>query len=109
MEANNIVKIETFIPEEYVNRLREELNKAGALTIDECYDYCMSVSKIKGCWRPLDGTSPFKGKVGEICEAEEMKIEFCCRREVFEEAVGTIKRVHPYEKPVINVMPLLEL
>ena len=36
-----LVKIETFIPEEYVNSLREELNKIGALTIDGIYDYCM--------------------------------------------------------------------
>lgn len=107
MEIIDIVKIETFIPEEYINRLREELNKAGALTTDGYYDYCMSISKVKGCWRPLEGTNPFEGEVGEICEAEEMKIEFCCRKEVFKDAVDTIKRVHPYEKPVINVIPLI--
>lgn len=102
-----LVKIETFIPEEYVIQLREALNQIGALTVDGIYDYCMSVTKVKGSWRPLEGANPFKGDMGEICEAEEMKVEFTCRKEILKAAVETIKRVHPYEKPVINAMPLL--
>jgi hypothetical protein len=102
-----MVKIECFTPKEYVNKLREELNNIGALTIDGCYDYCMSISMVKGSWRPLEGTNPYKGHIGEICEAEEAKIEFVCRNEIYKEAVNVIKKVHPYEKPVINIIPLL--
>ena len=101
------VKIETFIPKEQVKEVREELNKIGALTVDGCYDYCMSVSTVKGSWRALQGANPYIGEVGEICEAEEVKIEFTCRMEIYKAALDTIRRVHPYEKPVINVMPLL--
>jgi len=103
-----VVKIECFIPQKYVNKLREELNKIGALTIDGCYDYCMSVSIVKGSWRPLEGTNPFMGDIGEICEAEEAKVEFTCKKEIYREAVAVIKKIHPYEKPVINVIPLLD-
>jgi len=106
---NNLVKIETFIPEEYVKSLREELNKVGALTVDGIYDYCMAVSKVRGSWRPLEGTNPFLGEIGEICEAEEMKVEFSCSRDIYKKAVDTIKKVHPYEKPVINVIPLINI
>lgn len=104
-----LVKIETFIPEEYVTPLRDALNQIGALTVDDIYDYCMSVTKVKGYWRPLEGANPFKGEKGEICEAEEMKVEFTCRKEICSVAVETIKQVHPYEKPVINVLPLLAI
>lgn len=104
----NYAKMETFIPEEYVYALREELNKAGALTTDDCYDYCMAVSKVKGSWRPLEGTNPFKGSIGEIYESSEAKVEFTCRTGSLKAAAMAIKRVHPYEKPVINVIPLLE-
>lgn len=103
-----MVKIECFIPEEYVGRLRDELNKIGALTVDGLYDYCMAVSKVKGSWRPLAGSSPFEGETGVICEAEEAKIEFTCKKELCGTVVQTIKRVHPYEKPVINVFPLID-
>lgn len=101
------VKIETFIPEEFIDNLRFELNAIGALTIDGKYDNCMSVSKVMGSWRALEGADPFLGKVGELCEAYEMKVEFVCRFELYKAAVEIIKAVHPYETPVINVLPML--
>jgi len=103
------IKIECFIPEEFVAKLRDELNKIGALTVDERYDYCMSVSKVKGSWRPLEGADPYLGETGKIFEAEEAKVEFTCRKEICKAAVETIMKVHPYEKPVINVIPLLDI
>lgn len=102
-----MVKIECFIPGEYVGRLRDELNQIGALTVDGRYDYCLAVSTVRGSWRPLAGSSPYAGETGKICEAEEAKVEFTCKKELCRAAVQTIKNVHPYERPVINVLPLL--
>jgi hypothetical protein len=103
----NFFKIETFIPEEYLKELRKSLNEIGALSIGENYDNCMAVSKVMGSWRALRGAHPFEGEVGEICEAEECKVEFCCSAQVLKSAVDTIKKVHPYEEPVINIIPIL--
>lgn len=103
----SIFKIETSIPEEYLKRLRKSLNDIGALTIGGNYDNCMSVFKSIGSWRPLKGANPFKGEVGEICEEEEWKVEFCCKKELVKKAVEVIKKVHPYEVPVINILPIL--
>lgn len=103
----DFLKIETFIPEEYLEELRKSLNSIGALTIGGNYDNCISVSKVIGFWRPLEGADPFIGAVGKICKEEECKVEFCCSREVVKKAVDTIKKVHPYEVPVINVIPIL--
>lgn len=104
-----LAKIETYIPKEFVTKLRSELNKVGALTVDGKYDNCMSSYPVNGSWRPLDGANPFIGEVGEVCEAEEYKVEFTCRREIIKEAVNAIKKVHPYEVPVINVIPVLTI
>ncbi|KEI78558.1 cytochrome C biogenesis protein [Clostridium botulinum A2 117] len=100
-------KIETFIPEEYVKKLREALNHIGALTVGGNYDNCMTISRVKGSWRPLVGSTPFNGDIGEICEAEECKVEFCCTKKVLKNTITTIKKVHPYEIPVINIIPIL--
>ncbi|WP_147565938.1 cytochrome C biogenesis protein [Clostridium tyrobutyricum] len=102
-------KVETFVPEEYVTELRESLNEIGALSIGGNYDNCMSVARVIGYWRPLKGANPFEGKIGETSSEEECKVEFCCRSKVVENAIKTIRRVHPYEEPVINVFPLLNL
>ena len=102
-----VVKFEVFIPEEFVEELRNELNKVNALTVDGIYDNCMAVSKVKGSWRPLENANPYEGLIGEISEEEECKVEFTCRYEISKEAIKVIKRVHPYETPVINILPNL--
>ena len=75
------VKIEVFIPEEYIEMLRNELNKIGACKTGE-YDHCLSYSSVKGYWRRLKGASPFNGEIGQICEGQECKIEINCKREL---------------------------
>jgi hypothetical protein len=35
-----------------------------------------------------------------------MKIEMLCREEYLQEAINAVREVHPYEEPVINIIPL---
>ncbi|MHC6179239.1 divalent cation tolerance protein CutA [Clostridium sp. JNZ X4-2] len=101
-----VFKVETFIPENYVDTLREGLNLIGALSIGGNYDNCMAVSKVTGYWRPLKGADPFLGNVGEVSRETECKVEFCCKSDFIKKAMRTIREIHPYEEPVINVIPL---
>ncbi len=100
------VKIEIYVPPEYVIALRDALSEAGAGHIG-AYDHCISVTQVSGCWRPLQGARPFLGEVGEICEGTERKIEIRCKRELIPEALRVIGEIHPYEEPVINIVPLV--
>ena len=100
------VKIEIFIPAEYTNKLREALNNIGALGVGN-YDNVMSITEIKGCWRPLAGANPFDGTIDKISEAEEDKIEFSTDIKNIENIIKVVKEIHPYEEPVINIIPLL--
>ena len=43
---------------------------------------------------------------GTISTEPELKAEVTCRTERLEETLAAIKKVHPYEEPVINVIPL---
>lgn len=101
-----VYKIEIFVPEEYVVKLRDELNKIGALKVG-LYDNVMSYSRTKGFWRPLDGSAPFEGEVGNINSGEECKVEIRCPAETVKEALKVIRKVHPYEEPLINVLPVM--
>ncbi len=105
MEINE-VKIEIYIPEEFVIELRDELNKVNACRVGD-YDNCMSVINVKGYWRPLQGANPYSGKIGEICEGEECKVEVRCKMKYVKDAVETIRRVHPYEEPLFNIIPII--
>ncbi|MCQ4923578.1 hypothetical protein NE686_10800 [Tissierella carlieri] len=100
------VKIEIYIPEEYIMDLRDELNRANACRVRD-YDNCMSVTNVKGYWRPLEGANPYNGQVGEICEGEECKVEVRCKMEYVKNAIEAIKKIHPYEEPLFNIIPII--
>lgn len=100
------VKVEVLLPEEYIETLRSRLNDIGVLTVGK-YDHVISYSLVKGSWRPLEESKPFHGTIGEICFGTEYKMEFRCLYQNIEEVLSIIKNVHPYEEPIINVLPLL--
>jgi len=98
-------KLEIFIPESHLEELRQALRSVDAGHIGN-YDCCLSYSPVTGCWRPLEGTAPYLGSTGALSEEPELKVEVTCRTERADETVEAVKRVHPYEEPVINVIPL---
>lgn len=100
------VKIEIFTPQEYMLQLRDELAKVGAGVIGN-YDHCVALYPIQGYYRPLAGADPFEGNVGEISEGTEYKVEVNCKRELVSTALTAIRKVHPYEEPLINIIPLV--
>jgi hypothetical protein len=99
------VKLEIFVPQEYVLTIRDELAKIGAGVIGS-YDHCIAIHPVKGYFRPLPGANPFDGDIGVIKETMEYKVEVNCKRELVRDAIRVIKSVHPYEEPLINVLPL---
>jgi len=105
MDDFRCCKLEIFIPESHLEPLRAALQKADAGHIGN-YDSCLSYSRVTGCWRPLAGTHPYLGTIGSVEEAPELKVEVTCLTEKVEETIAAVKAVHPYEEPVINVIPL---
>jgi hypothetical protein len=100
------VKLECFAPEASGPVLRAALGAAGFGRIG-LYDHCAAETRVTGYWRPLEGSHPHIGAVGEVGSAAEVKIEFVCRRERAAEAVRILRSAHPYEEPLILVIPLL--
>jgi len=100
------LKLEIFIPESHFPQLQETLQRVDAGHIGN-YDSCLSYSPVMGTWRPLPGTSPFIGTVNEVSCEQELKVEVTIRSERLQETITAVKSVHPYEEPVINVIPLL--
>ena len=98
-------KLEIFIPETHFRLLQKALQEADAGHIGR-YDSCLSYSRVTGCFRPLTGCRPYIGTEGEISEVPELKVEVTCLTEKVDLTIAAIRRVHPYEEPVINVIPL---
>lgn len=102
----DLYKLEIFIPEANFRELQKALQEVDAGHIGN-YDSCLSYSKVTGTWRPLEGTHPYIGAEGEISEEPELKVEVTIRADQLDEVVNKIKSVHPYEEPVINIIPMV--
>ena len=100
------LKVEVLIPEEYVIELANELNEHGFLQ-EGNYDYAFNTSRVMGHWRPLEGANPHDGEIGVVSQEEEIKVEFRIDATMREEVHRIIGRIHPYEVPVINFLPLV--
>ena len=98
-------KLEIFLPPSHLEVLQKALQKVDAGHIGN-YDSCMSVSSVTGYWRPLDGCNPYIGTNGEISCEPELKVEVTVYTENVDKTIEVVKSVHPYEEPVINVIPL---
>lgn len=100
------VKLEIYIPEEFVESLRDALVCIGLCRVGN-YSHVISYQDTKGFWKPLEDSNPYLGTKGEICAGSETKMEVRCPVEKVTEAMAVIRKIHPYEEPLINIVPLL--
>jgi hypothetical protein len=98
-------KLEIFIPVENVDELLETLASTHAGEIGN-YDHCTSITQVQGTYRPLEGANPAVGMVGQLFTGGECKVEVNCREQYLEETIHAVREMHPYEEPVINVLPM---
>lgn len=105
MENFKAAKIEVYVPPEALEAVKKALHQAGAGRLGD-YDCAAAEIKVKGYWRPLAGASPYLGSLDELCTADEIKIEAYCAREYIAAVLLAVRAAHPYEEPVINVIPL---
>jgi len=98
--------IQVFLPESALTKILNVASEAGAGRIGK-YDHCASVTKVTGYWRPLAGSKPTIGREGEVSSEPEVKLEMDCVRELVPAVVRGIREAHPYEEPVIHILPIV--
>ena len=101
-------KVEVYIPNAYLGKLCDAFNKLDVGHIGK-YSECLSYSEVVSRWKPLNGSNPFIGNIGKLEEEKELKVEVTCKVEMVNKLIKEIKKVHPYEEPVINVIPLYKI
>ena len=98
-------KIETFIPQDSLSVFRKALLDVDAGHIGN-YKSCLTYYPVTGVWFSEERSNPTIGKQGEWSEVPEIKVEVNVTDDIKELTVEAIRKVHPYEEPVINVIPL---
>jgi dinuclear metal center YbgI/SA1388 family protein len=104
-KADKLFKVVVFVPEGYVEIVRKAMCEAGAGFIGK-YSDCSFFTKGTGTYKPLEGTKPFKGSIGELEYAEEYRIESIVPEKLLSKVVDSMLKVHPYEEAAYDIYPL---
>ena len=103
----NKVKIFVTVPVENTEEIRNAVCKAGAGIIGE-YTYCTSCVKSIGTFLPNDKANPYIGEKNKLEFVEEDKLEFICDIKKAKHVISELRKVHPYEEPAIDIVPLID-
>jgi hypothetical protein len=81
-------------------KIRDHLMEIGVGRVGD-YDHCVNLPG--GIFRH-SGANPFRR--GDRQDPGNDRQSRNCKRELVNEAIQIIRRVHPYEEPLVNIIPL---
>lgn len=102
-----LFKIVVYVPAADAQKIRKLLGELGAGKIGN-YDFASFSVKGTGRFRPLEGAHSSLGKVGQIEEVEEERIETVVAEKLLDRVLKELRYCHPYEEPAIDVYALHE-
>ncbi len=105
--ADEYIQIVVTVPTAHLRDILDALASAGAGALGN-YSCCSYASVGTGRFKPNDAAHPAVGERGQINEVEEMRVETICPRDRAKAVVAAIRAAHPYEVPVIYLIPLLD-
>lgn len=101
------VKIIVTVPKDNLEEVRNAMCNVGAGVIGN-YSFCSTVTKSIGTFIPNGSANPYIGEHNKLEFVEEEKIEVICDVEKVKKVISELRKVHPYEEPAIDIVPLLD-
>jgi dinuclear metal center YbgI/SA1388 family protein len=103
--ADPLDKLVVFVPVDDADRVLDAVAAQGAGAIGD-YDRCAWRTTGEGTFRPLPGSSPAVGEVGEVARVAEARLELVLPRSRRAAVVRALRASHPYEEPAYDVLEL---
>lgn len=100
------ILIITTAPEDAVEAVLDAIASAGGGVIG-AYTHCAFTNDGTGRFKPSAEANPHVGAKEQINAVDEVRIETFCSRDVAKAVVAAVRAAHPYEEPVIYLLPLL--
>ncbi|MCK5767345.1 MAG: Nif3-like dinuclear metal center hexameric protein [Candidatus Atribacteria bacterium] len=104
--GEKVFKFAVYIPVKHVDEVSQALFNAGAGKIGNYTETSFNISG-QGTFRPMEGTNPFIGKIGEKETVSEIKIETVIPERNLESVIQAMKNAHPYEEPAYDIYEIL--
>lgn len=100
------IYVVTTVPESHLEAVLDAISSAGGGIIGH-YTHCAFTNTGVGRFQPGPTADPHLGEKDELNAVDEWRIETFCDRNVAKNVVTAIREAHPYEEPVIYLIPLL--
>lgn len=97
-----------YVPATHVDTVKQAVFDAGAGRMGN-YDSCCWQVQGQGQFRPLPGSDPAIGGIGQLERVDEYKVEMVCDDAMVAAAVAALKAAHPYETPAYQVWKLEDI
>lgn len=98
-----------YVPQDHLTAVKQAIFDAGAGRFEN-YEHCCWQTSGEGQFKPLQGSQPAIGEVGQEVEQEpEYKIETICREADIHAIIDALKQAHPYEEPAYAVWALVDI
>ena len=105
VEIKDKYKFVVFVPKQHEREVLASLFASGAGKID-AYDCCSFRSLGKGTFLPDKAAKPFIGKLEQLNETDEIRIETIVSRKNLSGVIESVTNCHPYETPAYDIYPL---
>ena len=107
LKKSNYVKIVVAVTKEEADKVRQALGQAGAGQQGK-YKFCSGSYPATGRFIPQTGSNPAIGKTGKLEKVAEEIITTICHKDLVEKVILAIIEAHPYEEPVVYLLPMIE-
>jgi dinuclear metal center YbgI/SA1388 family protein len=104
-KEGTLKKLVTFAPSKNAGEVRDALFSSGAGAIGN-YNECSFNLEGKGTFKPLEGSDPYTGKIGERHSEEETRIEVIFPEYLETQLISSLKKAHPYEEVAYDIYSL---
>lgn len=101
----SLYKVVVFVPAGYEEQVRQAMCSQGAGWIG-AYSDCTFQAQGTGTFRPLEGTTPFLGRRGELEKASEFRLETIVPQQRLDRVLKMMISAHPYEEVAYDIYPL---
>lgn len=103
-----VLKLVFFVPASHVEVVKAAVFAAGAGRQGN-YEHCCWQVLGKGQFRPMAGSSPFLGELGNLESVAEYRVELLCPADCASAVKAALVAAHPFEEPAYEFLPLVQI
>lgn len=103
-----MLKLIYYVPESHLEVTKQAIFAVGAGGIGN-YQHCAWQVKGIGQFKPVCGANPFLGKLDELEQFEEWRVETIVSEEKASTVATALKASHPYEEPAFEFIQILDI